>query len=144
MVCEHEHQVQFYDSEEFLSAAVCAFLAPALRDANAAIVVATAAHRRAFDSALRGAGIDLDAAIRAGRYLAFDADGLLSKFMVQGMPDARRFRDTIGSVMDHVAQGGREIRVFGEMVAVLCERGEGDAALAHEDLWNHLAGEREF
>ena len=144
MVCQHEHHVQFYDSEEFLSAAVCAFLAPAFRDENAAIVVATAAHRRAFDNALGGAGIDLDAAIRAGRYLAFDADGLLSKFMVQGMPDARRFRDTIGSVMNYVAQDGREIRICGEMVAVLCERGEGDAALALEDLWNQLAGEREF
>jgi len=98
----------------------------------------------AFDGALGRAGIDVDAAIRAGRYLAFDADDLLSKFMVEGMPDARRFRDTIGSVMDYVAQDGREIRVFGEMVAVLCERGEGDAALALEDLWNQLAGEREF
>jgi len=73
MVCEHEHQVQFYDSEEFLSAAVCAFLAPALRDANAAIVVATAAHRRALDRfdgsgyprGLSGADIPLEGRVAA-------------------------------------------------------------------------------
>jgi PAS domain S-box-containing protein len=142
--CDHGHLVQFYETEQFLVDTVCAFLLPTLRDGNAAIVAATAAHRHAFDTALTQAGIDVDAAVRAGRYLAFDAADLLSQFMVAGRPDPERYRDTIGAVMDYASQDGREIRVYGEMVALLYDDGDTVSALALEDLWNDLAETHAF
>jgi PAS domain S-box-containing protein len=143
-VCGHNHLVQFYATDEFLVETVCAFLVPALRDGDAAIVAATGAHRQAFDSALAHAGIDVAAAVREGRYLAFEAADLLSQFMVAGSPDATRFRDTIGAVMDYASGDGREIRVYGEMVALLYDDGDSASALALEDLWNDLASEHAF
>ena len=142
--CGHDHRVEFYETEEFLVDTVCAFHAPALRDGQAAIIVATPAHRHAFEAALEGAGIDLDAASRAGRYAAFDARDVLARFMVDGAPDAHRFAATIGAVMDRCGAGGRGIHVYGEMVALLWDDGNVAAALALEDLWNDLARTRSF
>jgi len=142
--CGHSHLVEFYDTEEFLVDTVRAFLLPALRDGDAAIVVATAAHRQAFETALAKAGIDVDGAVRDGRYLAFDAAELLSRFMVAGEPDARLFRETVGAVVERASRDGRHVRAYGEMVALLCEDGAVDAALALEDLWNALSDDYPF
>jgi PAS domain S-box-containing protein len=143
-VCGHDHLVQFYASDEFLVETVAAFLVPALRNGDAAIVAATAAHRQAFDSALAHAGIDVDAAVREGRYLTYEASDLLSRFMVHGTPDATCFRDTIGAVMDCVSGDGRALRVYGEMVALLYDDGDADSAVALEDFWNDLADSHAF
>jgi PAS domain S-box-containing protein len=144
-VCGHDHLVQFYASDAFLVQMVCAFLVPALRDGDAAIVAATAAHRHAFDSALEHAGIDVQAAVREGRYVTFEASDLMSQFMVAGTPDATLFRDTVGAVMDFASgDGGRTIRVYGEMVALLYDDGDVDSAVALEDLWNDLADRHAF
>ncbi|MEA2220412.1 MAG: hypothetical protein QOJ35_3038 [Solirubrobacteraceae bacterium] len=142
--CGHDHLVEFYESEAFLVDTVCAFLVPTLRDGDAAIVVATADHRRDFEIALENAGIDVDAAVEDGRYVACDAADVLARFMVAGAPDPARFRDTIGAVMDGAAAGRLKVRVYGEMVALLWEDGDVASALALEDLWNELASSRRF
>jgi len=142
--CGHEHVVEFYDTEEFLVDTVCGFISPALDDGDVAIVVATPAHRSAFDGAIRATGLDVDAAVAAGRYLTFDAAELLETFMVDGAPDAGRFEETIGGVIDRARVGGRRIQIYGEMVALLWDAGDVMSAVALEDLWNDLAATREF
>ena len=143
-VCGHDHLVEFYETEAFLVDTVAGFLVPALRDGDAAIIVATPAHRHAFEKALEEAGLDVDAIAREGRYAAFDARDVLARFMVGGTPDPSRFAETIGAVMNRVGEGGRQIRVYGEMVALLWDDGNVAAALELEDLWNDLAATRAF
>ncbi len=140
----HQHVVQFYDSEEFLVATVAGFVGPALDGGDGAIVVATAAHRRAFEAALVAAGVDVAAAVASDRYLAFDAAERLEAFMVGDAPDADRFADIVGGVIERAAAGGRRVRIYGEMVALLWDAGNVVSAIALEDLWNDLAAEREF
>lgn len=135
----HDHLVQFYETESFLVDTVCSVLMPALGAGDAAIVVATGTHRRLFESALRTAGIDVDAAMDDGRYLPFDAESVLRHFMVDGRPDSSLFQRTIRAVFAVASEGGRRVRVYGEMVALLWDDGEVAAALALEDLWNDLA-----
>jgi diguanylate cyclase (GGDEF)-like protein len=142
--CAHGHLVEFYETEPFLVDTVCRFLVPALRDGDAGIVVATAAHRKAFEAALDEAGIDVEAAVREGRYVGLDARDVLARFMVGGAPDPARFCQAIGAVMDQASQGGRTLRVYGEMVALLWDDGDVASALALEDLWNDLGEERAF
>ncbi len=120
----HAHLVEFYETEEFLVETVSGFVGPALHDGDAAIVVATAAHRAAFDDALRSSGVDLGVAVSSGRYLTFDAAEILSTFMVGGTPDGRRFADTIGAVIEQAGAGGRRVQVYGEMVALLWDAGD--------------------
>jgi hypothetical protein len=136
---QHDHLVQFYETESFLVDTVCSVLMPALGAGDTAIVVATGTHRRLFEAALRNAGIDVDAAMDDGRYLPFEAESVLRHFMVDGSPDAALFQRTIRAVFAVASEGGRRVRVYGEMVALLWDDGDVASALALEDLWNDLA-----
>ena len=142
--CAHGHLVEFYETEAFLVDTVRDFFVPALQDGDAAIVIATPEHRADFESALDEAGIDVDAAVREGRYVALDARDVLARFMVDGAPDPSRFAQTIDAVMDRAGAGERTLRAYGEMVALLWDDGDVASALALEDLWNDLADVRAF
>jgi DNA-binding CsgD family transcriptional regulator/PAS domain-containing protein len=138
----HSHLVEFYETDEFLVDTVSDFIGSSLRDGDAAIVIATAAHRRAFETALNASGIELAAAV--DRYLALDAAEMLEKLMVSGAPDVGRFRDTIGVLIEHAAADGRQVRIFGEMVALLWSAGDLASTIAFEDLWNDREGSHQL
>ncbi|HEY5198099.1 MAG TPA: diguanylate cyclase [Solirubrobacteraceae bacterium] len=141
---ESEHVVTFYETSAGLAASVADFIGPALASGDAAIVVATADHQAAFASAIRAAGIDLEAAIIAGRYVALDAGELLGALLVDGALDAAGFRDRLGPTIDRAAAGGRSVRVYGELVALLWDAGDVCSTIELEDLWNDLALTRSF
>ena len=138
------HVVGFYETEAFLVDCVRDFLTPALHAGDAAIVVATASHQDLFSRALMKAGIDLREAQRRGLYIALDASEALSNFMVECMPNAARFRAAMGMLVSRAAEGPRDVRIYGEMVAVLWGQGNVAAAIALEDLWNDLATRHPF
>jgi PAS domain S-box-containing protein len=140
----HEHVVEFYETDRFLADTVSDFVGPGLHRGGAAVVVATEAHRLLFEAALQAAGIDVDHAIEADRYLAFDARKLLDAFLIDGAIDAQRFTQTIGDVLGRAGAGQRRVRVYGEMVALLWADGNTSAAIVLEELWNELAHTHEF
>lgn len=140
----HQHVVEFYNSEEFLVGTVAGFVGPGLNEGDAAVVVATASHRGVFEAALRRSGVDVAAAAAGDRYLSFDAAELLETFMVGGVPDPGRFAEMAGAVIERASAGGRRVRIYGEMVALLWDAGDVTSAIALEGLWNDLAGERDF
>ena len=138
-----DHFVLFYEGEPFLFDSVSDFIAPALKAGDHAIVIATPHHRARIDERLRAAGVSPSAAARDGRYVARDAAATLSSFMVDGMPDPARFETVVGELLD-AAVAGRELRVFGEMVALLVADGNPEAALSLEALWNELQERHTF
>lgn len=142
--CGHEHLVEFYETEEFLVASVADYVVSALRSDAAAIVVATAEHRGAFADAIAALGVDVEDAADEGRYIVVDAAELLSMFMVDGAPDGDRFEGLVTPLLDRAADGHREVRVYGEMVALLWDAGDVTSTIALEDMWNELAAIREF
>ena len=134
------HFVQFYDEDSFLLDAVTRFIGTSLADGDAGIVIATKPHRDALAERLSASDLDLTSVTERGCYVPLDATETLSKFMVDGWPDERRFRDVVGSVIARVAGAGHRprVRAFGEMVALLCADGMPDAAIRLEELWNDL------
>jgi hypothetical protein len=76
--------------------------------------------------------------------LVSDAAETLETFMVAGSPDPALFEETVGALVEHAARGGRAVRVFGEMVAVLWAAGNVTGALALETLWNDMASNQQF
>ncbi|WP_051471272.1 diguanylate cyclase domain-containing protein [Patulibacter minatonensis] len=140
----HDHRVEFYETDAFLTRTVVEFATPALSTGDAVVLVATAEHRAGFTEALSVAGVDVAAAIAEDRLIVLDADATLRAFMVGRAPDRRRFRRTMGAVLDRAAAGGRRVRVYGEMVALLWERHQVEATIALEDLWNDLGAARDF
>src|SRR5260221_11549682 len=91
VVADHDHVVQFYESDDELVRSVCGYIGPALRAGDAVIVVATDAHRRDFERALAAQGIDVVAAVSLGTLLMFDAAQTLGKFLGDGGPDRVAF-----------------------------------------------------
>jgi hypothetical protein len=144
VACGHEHLVEFYETEESLIAAVVEYLVPALLGGDAAVVVATPEHRAAFAAEIAAAGVDLGAATSDGRYQALDAAELLSRFMTGGAPDPIRFREVAADVLGQASQCDRQVRVYGEMVALLWAEGDVASTIALEDIWNELVDEQGF
>jgi len=142
--CAPEHFVQFYEADAFLISSLGGFIGAGLGAGDACIVVATAAHRDALDEQLRADGFDPEAARARGQYVPADAAELLSQFMVGGRPDASRFLEAVGVIVAGAAKGGRRLRIFGEMVALLWAEGNCDAALRLEALWNELHERQPF
>jgi len=135
---DHEHVVQFYESDDFLADSVASFFAAALRSGEACVLIATPAHRAAVEAALASAGgCDLFAARARGQYVALDAAETLALFMVDGMPDPQRMFELVDTLMRDAAQGRPGMRAFGEMVALLWQDGRATAALQLEQLWQH-------
>jgi len=141
---ETEHFVQFYEGDEFLLNALGGFVGEALTSDEAAIVIATHAHRAGLDNLLTTRGLDLDAARIAGKYVCLDAAETLSTFMVGNEPEPQRFKEVLANVISSVTDGRTRVRAFGEMVAVLWSAGNYTAAVKLEELWNDLQKSHSF
>ncbi len=141
---DKEHFVQFYEADGFLLNSLSGFIGTAINSGDAALVVATQAHRDGLDELLQANGLDVTTARACGQYVSLDAAETLSKFMVDGAPEAGRFTEVIGSVIASVTDGRSRVRAFGEMVAVLWAEGNYTAALRLEELWNDLQKSHTF
>jgi hypothetical protein len=139
-----DHVVQFYERDSEVVATVGRYLAAAARAGEAAVVIATEAHRLAFESELEAADIDVAAARRNGRFVSIDAAATLARFMNEGRVDPELFHEVVGGIVREAAKSGRPIRAFGEMVALLWDAGEVAAAIELETLWSDLAREVSF
>lgn len=132
------HAVQFYRADEELAAVVGGYLAEGIRSGDGILVVTTAAHWRAVEAALSRAGIDADRPRQAGTLLVEDARELLGRFLASDELDPGAFQSVTSDLIHRVAAGGRRVRVFGEMVALLWEAGHVTLAIELEALWNGL------
>ena len=139
-----EHVIQFYEQDDSLVREVAELIGRSLREGDAGIVVATPEHRAALAERLERDGIDLRQAEAEGRFVALDAAELLATFMSDGVPSAERFDAVIGPLVVGAAEGGRRVRVFGEMVALLAAEGNHAAAIRLEELWNELQARCRF
>jgi signal transduction histidine kinase len=137
------HTAQFYRDDTFLLDELCRFLGTSLLAGDAAIMIATKAHRDGLAHRFQSRGFDTVKAVEQGRYITLDASETLARFMVNGWPDAALFTKIVGSILNQATTTARgeipRISVFGEMVALLWAQGKGEAAIRLEQLWNDLA-----
>ena len=138
----HRHEVQFYSAEFVLVESFARFLGIALKDNNPAIVLATKSHRKSLVEKLKHDGLDIDSAIRQGRYISLDAVGMLSTIMVDGVPDCVRFfhglQGLIASAGTAVKKAHSRVSICGECVGILCALGNIKAAIELERAGNDL------
>lgn len=142
----HFHAVRFYESADSLARMVAGFVAEGLIRSHPAIIVATLEHRHAIAQQLTMMGFDIEQFKARGDLFIVDARELLATFMVDGMPDAERFEESVLPLLDHARRdrSGCVIRAYGEMVDVLWKDGMEAAAIRLEMLWNELATSRTF
>lgn len=139
-----DHYVQFYEEDKFLVHAVASYVAQGFVQGHSAVLILTPEHRAAVEQKLADGGADPVEYQSRGLYYAFDAAETLSCFMVNGQPNARRFRATIEPLVEVAAKHAPAVRAFGEMVALLWEQGKKTAAIELETLWNDLMEKNAF
>lgn len=142
----HHHAVQFYGTEDSLYVTVAGFLGEGLVQRQPAIMIATPEHCRAIEEHLCARLIDCEAAKRQGDLIILDAEEMLDLFMVKGQPRADLFNFNVGRVIEQTLSGrtSTTVRAYGEMVDVLWKRGQSQAAINLEILWNRLATKYNF
>ena len=124
-----DHVVQFYEDDAALVDGAGGYLSDGFA---ARIVIASEAHREAFEAKLGGDAVWLDAATT------------LESFMRGGRIDREAFFEVVGGAVRQAHATGRPVRAFGEMVALLWEAGDVVSAIELEGLWNELATQVPF
>jgi signal transduction histidine kinase len=127
------HAVQFYEDEAHRVAELKRFVADGRARGQKVIVIL----RDASDAALSHV-LDLHAQAAPGAVTTVRAGELLASFMVGPAPDpamfARAMSSLLGVVPGHPT--APPPRVYGEMVDMLWESQQPDAAMQIEELWN--------
>jgi signal transduction histidine kinase len=137
------HDVQFYESDVFLVAAVCDYFVEGLHSGHGCVAIATQRHRLAIARALARRGVDVPRARSSGQLQLLDAEKTLASFMVDDAVNEALFRDVVGRVfMEQSSPDSRlPVRAFGEMVNLLWQNGNHIAALELEALWNQMGAD---
>jgi hypothetical protein len=117
---------------------VATFLAEGFDAGDTLLVVARPKHWKGIAKYLKRAGRAVDAAISTRRLIVLDASATLASFMRRGAIEPDLFEEVIGSSVGERANGARALRIYGEMVDLLAEEGNFDAAHELEELWNGL------
>lgn len=138
------HVVQFYDSEDVLYSMVGDFLSAGAAAGQPLVLIARERRNLQFAAELRRRGVDPEVAAHGGRLVFLDAGAMLDRFMDGGLPDARRFAEVVGGVIGGFVERFGGVRAYGEMVDVLWQDGNPEAAVRLEQLWNELAGRHAF
>ncbi|HSE50681.1 MAG TPA: MEDS domain-containing protein [Gemmatimonadales bacterium] len=133
-----EHLVQIYEDDDVFLDTLAGFAGGGLQSGDGVIIIATDTHLEALASRLIHSGIDIGAAKQQDRYIPVDAEELLSRLVFRGWPDDYLFKTGVTGLLARASRGGRRVRAFGEMVAILWARGQNAATVRLEHLWQGI------
>jgi hypothetical protein len=139
-----EHLVQIYQDDGVFLDTLEGFVAGGLRTGDGVVVIATPEHLLALEARLQRAGFDPERAALEDQYIALPAKQTLAKFMIRGWPDDILFDGVVTDLLKRAGKGGRRVRAFGEMVALLWNEGHTGATVRLEHLWHRMCHERGF
>lgn len=140
-----EHVGQFFDEPANVGRAAAAFLLDEARPDTTLLIVAKPVHWRAIADELERRGYALEPRMLDGRLHVLDSTQTLLRMLTEGAPDSALFESVIGTLVSdlaHASPGG--LRIFGDMVDVLADRGNLADACFLETCWNRLAQDVQF
>jgi|SRR5688572_24837513 len=141
-----EHLVQLYDNDNVFLDTLEGYVYGGLRAGECVIVIATARHARDLNERLRMRGVNVREERQKRNFILLNAEETLHSFVSDdGWPNDDKFYAIVKKLL-RKARGpeGRRVRAFGEMVAVLWDRGQNAATVRLEHLWHKLCQEEEF
>jgi len=133
-----DHAVQLYENDKVFLNTLESFAGAGLIAGDSVIIIATAEHLAAIETRLINQGFNMHFLVSANRYIALNAEDTLKKFMISEQINEGLFMDCITKVIHRGQKNTGKIRAFGEMVAVLWQRGLREATIELERLWNKL------
>jgi hypothetical protein len=139
-----EHVVQIYENDEVFLDLLGGFVIGGLKNGECVIVIATGSHLKSLNKRLEEQGINLIDIMLNDQYIPLDATDTLSKFMIGDWPDENLFYITVSDLIARAKKQKRQVRAFGEMVAILWAKGNEGATVRLEHLWNKFAESEAF
>ena len=136
--------MQFYDRDGELAESAGDYLADAIAEGGAAVIVATRARCASFEAGLAARGVDVTAARRDGTLVCLDATPLARLLTRAGRIDRAGFDAQVRPAILAAGEAPGPVRVYGEVVALLWAAGHVNAALELEGFWNELGREIPF
>lgn len=137
------HEVQFYPDDSHFLDGFTRFISAALKTENVVVFVGNASHRRVLLQRVHAEHPDNRDAIRQEKYVALDAEEFLSNFMVDDMPDPNAFLkvadDLIVASTNNTNRQHLRVSLCEECAPILWAKGNADAAIRLEELWNKIA-----
>jgi hypothetical protein len=139
------HLVQIYESDEVVLDSLEGFTSSGFDCGDSVIIIATKSHLDLLAEKLSLKGYNLDMLKATHQYIPLNAEEVLSKFMRKGWPDEILFMDVVKDLVI-LARGenSRNVRAYGEMVAILWEQGHSGATVHLEHLWNKFCDTEAF
>jgi DNA-binding NarL/FixJ family response regulator len=114
-----------------------------LTAAGTAIVIATPLRRAAIEERMRGAGVDIDLAMREGRYVPLDVEQALATFLVDGWPDEARFLSAVTRLLTAGVAAARgvhpRVSACGDGAFEIWKTQGAEAAIRFERFWDEFA-----
>lgn len=144
MSSEFDHMVLLYKNSDTLIRKITEFVTNGFAKGEPATLVLRSAHEQLLEQELHLLGYDLNVLQATKRLTLHDADDTLKKLMVNGMPDPRVFAGILQPIFEQTGPQAGNIRIYGEMVAVLWAEGNKRAALALEQMWNDSAATQQY
>jgi signal transduction histidine kinase len=127
------HAVQFYEEPALLADAVARYVAEGLRLGEAALIIAKPQLFETIERALRYDGWP----VPSSDLKFVSAVEMLERITSDSRIDPAAVESELGKVLWQITRGGRRpLRIYGEMVTLLCERGLFEEAERLEELWN--------
>ena len=128
------HSVHFYEDPADLLESLKAFVTEGLARKERIVLIILPERWKALHELLGPAD--------PSKIVVLDAHEVLSRILVDGLPDADRFHALAQELLEKMA--GRPFRAFGEAVDVLAQAGNFDGAVRLEELWNEARRSRAF
>ena len=139
-----DHLVQVYENEKIFLDTLEGFAGTGFLANDSVVIIATSIHLDALNARLCSQGFDLNALIKADQYIPINAEDLLSVFLVDDWIDEDVFNSFITDLVRRAKKRNGKVRAFGEMVAILWEKGNCGGTVQLENLWNQLHSKDQF
>lgn len=135
-----DHLAKLYRDPSSLAEAVARFILGGLWKGEGVVAIVEPAHWAQISGSLADQGADVRGAEHRGELLVIDAPTVLGKIWTGSGIDGARFDDLFGGAIRSMRgqRPGKPLRIFGEMVDLLCQSGRVDAALQLDDRWNEM------
>lgn len=139
----HRHEALFYSDDKVFLDGFALFIAAALNDGNAAIVLVTKSHRGALLQRLKAESPHVDGAIQQGTLILLDVADTLATLLVDGLLDPVRVFESFSSLIQAASKAANadhpRVVICCECKGSLWVEGKRDAAIRLEQGCNELA-----
>ena len=133
-----DHLIQIYENDKIFLDTLEGFAGAGFLAGDSVVIIATAPHLENLNARLRKQGFNLESLKKKYQYIPLEASETLSKFMVNDWPDEKLLKNLVADILKDATKDNRKVRAFGEMVAVLWEKGLNGATVQLEHLWCDL------